>query len=455
MMDTLLYKQVHEKANERITTRESARTAINEELNSLKENKTFDWTKIETPARLIQRAKSLGLTEDARVIMGDPTNQEAGKRIFEKIIDKNNLLDVNFLIKGARMARAVGRIVLPVAGGNRLGTGFMVSPQIMMTNNHVLSSENEAANARFQFDYFRKEDGTVGPISEFSLRPDRFFITESNLDFTLCAVENTNPNGQDVSQRGWFPLIGPSGKALIGEWVSIIQHPNGDPQKVVVQDNKVVDTFKEDFLHYKADTMGGSSGSPVLNVDWDLVALHHAAVGNNNEGARISSIVNHLTSIFSQESVTQSFSPNTKSLYKELMESKPSANGQATPSPSAIPINNSGNYGQPVVNPDGSITWMLPVTVSLGGPSAIGQPLLPFPVKQPMEVGDAPKVDQQNGGEEDLKLAMQALEAAEKKVYYSEVKDKQAREAYYPNLEGLNDKQLFDKLSELVSRTHT
>ena len=30
------------------------------------------------------------------------------------------------------------------------------------------------------------------------------------------------------------------------------------------------------YLHYRAPTEGGSSGSPVFNAQWKLIGLHHA-----------------------------------------------------------------------------------------------------------------------------------------------------------------------------------
>jgi endonuclease/exonuclease/phosphatase family metal-dependent hydrolase len=52
-------------------------------------------------------------------------------------------------------------------------------------------------------------------------------------------------------------------------------------------------------VRYRTDTEPGSSGSPVFNNSWDLVALHHAGWrdGTNtatNEGIRLAAIVSHL-----------------------------------------------------------------------------------------------------------------------------------------------------------------
>jgi endonuclease G len=60
----------------------------------------------------------------------------------------------------------------------------------------------------------------------------------------------------------------------IGEHVSIIQHPQGGPKQVALTANQVVNIF-EHRLQYTTDTMPGSSGSPVFNDDWKVIAIHH------------------------------------------------------------------------------------------------------------------------------------------------------------------------------------
>jgi endonuclease G, mitochondrial len=68
---------------------------------------------------------------------------------------------------------------------------------------------------------------------------------------------------------------------------------------VALRDNRIVDVF-DNFLHYEADTQPGSSGSPVFNDQWELVALHHASVPAPehpelgrfvNEGIRVSRLL--------------------------------------------------------------------------------------------------------------------------------------------------------------------
>jgi len=44
----------------------------------------------------------------------------------------------------------------------------------------------------------------------------------------------------------------------------------------VLTQNYVLADMTADRVHYLADTQPGSSGSPVLNRYWEVVALHHS-----------------------------------------------------------------------------------------------------------------------------------------------------------------------------------
>jgi hypothetical protein len=58
--------------------------------------------------------------------------------------------------------------------------------------------------------------------------------------------------------------------------INIIQHPYGDPMKVVLTQNQMVEDMTDTRVRYLADTDKGSSGSPVFDQKWDIVALHHS-----------------------------------------------------------------------------------------------------------------------------------------------------------------------------------
>ena len=161
------------------------------------------------------------------------------------------------------------------------------------------------------------------PTRNFRLEPERFFVTDQSLDFSLVAVAPKAAEGIELSGYGYLPLIAGSGKALIGECVSIIQHPSGAPKAIAVRANQISDVF-DHFIHYSTDTEPGSSGSPVMSDAWEVVALHHAGVpapdGSAyiaNEGIRISSIMAHLAAL------RESLPAPQQSLLKALLENQP------------------------------------------------------------------------------------------------------------------------------------
>jgi len=224
----------------------------------------------------------------------DEPPQRSAEPTLERIVGTADFLGVRYLEAGATAQRAVGQVVIRGPGGRELGfgTGFLVSPRLLLTNNHVLESKEIAAASHVRFNHQDGVDGRPLATVDFGFRPDAFFITSEKLDFTLVAVDAKE---EQLRPFGFCPLIAEQGKALRGECLSIIQHPGARPKQVALRNNKIVDLL-DDFIHYETDTEPGSSGSPGTNDQWEVVVLHHASVsrgrdGFANEGVRVSSIV--------------------------------------------------------------------------------------------------------------------------------------------------------------------
>ncbi len=215
--------------------------------------------------------------EGAKGIIETPAHDV---NLLERILGVNDLISVHFLEKGWRSARAVGRI--HIAGGRGYGTGFMISPRLMLTNNHVLADEDTAARSYVEFDYQLGADGQSMRTVIFDLTPDELFLTDVGFDFTLVAVQPVNDEERNVIEYGWLPLIPAEGKVIVGEKLNIIQHPGGELKQIALRENYLEDIL-DNFLHYKTDTAPGSSGAPVFNDQWEVVALHHAGVPQKDE----------------------------------------------------------------------------------------------------------------------------------------------------------------------------
>ncbi|AUT00730.1 hypothetical protein CLI64_10150 [Nostoc sp. CENA543] len=71
-------------------------------------------------------------------------------------------------------------------------------------------------------------------------------------------------------------------KAKLGDPVNIIQHPKGRHKEVVLSNNRVKELY-DNFIFYEADADFSSSGSPVMNQQWQLVGLHCGALPKPNQ----------------------------------------------------------------------------------------------------------------------------------------------------------------------------
>lgn len=230
-----------------------------------------------SPAQLARRRQFLSES------LGD---EREAKKVFERIILGNELQDANYLARGARAAEAVARIAIHEPAGRQLGwgTGFLIGPGLLITNNHVLPSAEMALRSVAQFRVELDIDGRTQPAVPFALQPEQFFHTSSALDYSVVAVQ---PQSQDaglaLADFGFLPLVATLGKVVEGEWLTIVQHPNGERKQVCVRENQLI-KINGDVLWYSTDTLGGSSGSPVHNNDWFVVALHHSGVAKEKNG---------------------------------------------------------------------------------------------------------------------------------------------------------------------------
>jgi endonuclease G len=214
---------------------------------------------------------------------------------LERLIGKRDIVSINFFLRGLRAAKAVCRIkTLGSAGGPPdYATGFLAAPSLLVTNHHVLPDPETASRSLAEFENeldinFVERRGRI-----FPLQPIEAFYTDATLDFTIVAISPTGHDGTPIADFGVLPMLPMSGKALPGEHVSIIQHPEGGTKQVVVRENRLIaldaarfPSIGDAFVHYTADTERGSSGAPVFNDQWDLVAIHHMAIADRDTEGR-------------------------------------------------------------------------------------------------------------------------------------------------------------------------
>lgn len=165
--------------------------------------------------------------------------------------------------------------------GTWSGTGFLVGPNLLLTNHHVLNTIEVAKEAKVEFNYeispesLLAGDGRAPQATQsFAIDPARLFITSptnGGLDYTFVWIEDAAATtyGLIAMERAFFTVI----KA---DCAFLIHHPDGQPKQVSLDDTDIL-SIDSNVIHYSSDTMKGSSGAPVFDKRGRLIGLHHAS----------------------------------------------------------------------------------------------------------------------------------------------------------------------------------
>jgi endonuclease G len=125
-------------------------------------------------SRALETDVSRALDFDARVAR----RRNGGANAFgaeSKQGDTMDLQSAAFLTEGATRRRAVGMVEVDLGPIYKTGTGFLVSPELFLTNCHVLLTPDHARACTVWFD---KEVGeySIANETKFKLDVDRFYL---------------------------------------------------------------------------------------------------------------------------------------------------------------------------------------------------------------------------------------------------------------------------------------
>jgi hypothetical protein len=189
----------------------------------------------------------------------------------------------------------VCRVEVPAPTRPAAGTGFLVGPDLVLTNYHVVEVlQKKMANpaeTRLRFDYKVALDGATVNSGTIARLADDWLVAwrppgpaRDGLDFALLRVAESlgqAPIGRaerlpDAPGRGWIRLdqAAPDGFGA-GEPLLILQHPSDEPLKLAVGPSDGLTTTMTRLRH-RVNTKPGSSGSPCLNARLEIVGVHQA-----------------------------------------------------------------------------------------------------------------------------------------------------------------------------------
>jgi len=199
-------------------------------------------------------------------------------------------------------SRAVARLLI---NGSGLCTGWLVGNEgHFITNNHCISTQGQASNTNYEF----MAEGATCATNCWQLQcPGTIATTSGTLigtsyDYDYALVQlSVNPS----ATYGFFTLRETGG--VLDERLYVPQHPAGWGKKIALYSSHAGDpghpvvvskayggcgTRPGPDMGYRADTQGGSSGSPVVAYsDHQIIALHHCGSSTMNTGVLIEQVI--------------------------------------------------------------------------------------------------------------------------------------------------------------------
>ncbi len=265
---------------------------------------------------LLEFAQELGLTSSVE-----------SRRTLEAFVGDNRTF-VDVAVWRTQLSKLEWRMCRVDVNEVGAGTGFLIGPDVVLTNHHVVRqaiarkiqpkqlsclfdfkvAENKVLSTGVRFKLGDGDNWNIGfsPHSAHDLEhdPKSGEPSMNELDFALLRL--AEPAGElpaggfaNGEARGWVGLSDETLDFSTIHNVAILQHPRREPLKLATGTNETITlNGAGNRIRYAVPTQPGSSGSPVFDSDWDIVALHHSGDPDTvkpeyNEGIPMSVIAQH------------------------------------------------------------------------------------------------------------------------------------------------------------------
>ena len=257
-----------------------------------------------TNPELIRFAEEHGLGADFVEREAEGAVRVQQLNLEARIVATNPELDI--LVWRQRLAAIecqVCRVECPA--GQAWGTGFLVGPDVVLTNWHVIDffrrNGLDPAGIVLRFDYKVLSDNVavspgkiwkLAPAWELDASPPSARDKEADpvhdaapdeLDHFLLRVDGEP--GRELlhtgdpmpRERGWVHVPPAAAAPVANTWLAIVQHPDGRPMQIAIDSQAIVGTTANGTrVRYRTNTLPGSSGSPCFDAHWNWIALHHS-----------------------------------------------------------------------------------------------------------------------------------------------------------------------------------
>lgn len=142
-------------------------------------------------------------------------------------------------------------------GGTFRGTGFMISPNTMLTAGHCLKSSTSKAKS---VTVYPGRNGTSKPITANMTKyyvDTKYTGSEADWDYGIIVLDSNIGN-----TTGWFGLHGTNGSSIGTTNITVTGYPGDLTGYYMWTCGGTVSNITTNRFKHTADTAGGESGSP-------------------------------------------------------------------------------------------------------------------------------------------------------------------------------------------------
>ncbi len=222
----------------------------------------------------------------------------------EVIIGTNTWVSSNTITNTMMKANAQATVYVRMTSSRC--TGFLINEDTIMTNNHCIGNASQARGVTVKFDY------VAGKTSK-QYKCEDFIGTNSALDFTL--VKCDGKPGKDYPQVVLGDFQGKTNDSIyvIHQNCDWTRYSTCTPTQKISTGSLI--GYNSTQVKHNADTLGGSSGSPIFDKDsHKVVAIHNAGLnhgpnnGGTNYGIQMYKIVDYIERYFPEVDMNTSSS---------------------------------------------------------------------------------------------------------------------------------------------------
>ncbi|MCC5628136.1 serine protease [Nostoc sphaeroides CHAB 2801] len=178
-------------------------------------------------------------------------------------------------LKALAARNSVARIESPK--GTPIGTGVLIHQTWVLTCNHIFS-KSQVTKAWARFNYVQGSHELDSDIFELDLttKIQHNPVESPQLDYAVAKVVAKVVAKEKIVPKQKIAKVN-NNILNQDEKIRLIHHPQG--KYAVISDWGSIQHVDQDYINHDVSTENGSSGAPIFNSDWQLVAIHRGNLG--------------------------------------------------------------------------------------------------------------------------------------------------------------------------------